>query len=81
MSKEQFEQEKNEILLLLKKGGFLRLSAVNLKLFKTYDAESNPLNYYNRCIFNNLIDEKLIIKEGGRFILNETNFIHFYQNN
>ena len=80
MDKGQFEFEKAEVLLLLKNGGFIKLSQTNPKIFKTFDAENNPLNYYNRYLFNNLIDEKLIIQEAGKFILNSNNFIHFYNN-
>ena len=81
MHKEQFEMEKAEILLTLKNGGYLKLSQTNPKIFKTFDAENNPLSYYDRCIFNNLIDEKLIVQESGKFILNTENFIFFYNQN
>ena len=72
MTKEQFNNEKEHILCKLNEGYFLRLSNTR-NLLVLCDAESNPLDYYSIRIFNNLIDEKLIINIGGRFILTHQN--------
>ena len=73
MTKNEFIEQKEEILLRLEQGFCLRLSTTRKNLFVLIDEEKNPIQYYPIRIFNNLIDEKKIINVGGKFILSNQN--------
>jgi len=73
MTKEEFLQQKEEILLRLEQGYFLKLSETRPTQCKLIDGANNPIYYYSIRILNNLIDEKLIVNLGGKFILKTQN--------
>lgn len=74
MTKNEFIEQKEEILLRLEQGFYLKLSETRINHFKLIDSEGNPIHYYPIRIFNNLIDEKKILNVGGKFILSNQNF-------
>ena len=73
MTKNEFIEQKEEILLRLEQGFYLKLSETRINQFKLIDGEGNPVYYYPIRIFNNLIDEKRIVNVGGKFILSNQN--------
>ena len=74
MNKEQFENEKAFIIAKLNDNHYLKLSTNEVK-FKLVDDNHNPINYYSIRILNNLLDEKLIVNIGGKFISSTQNNI------
>lgn len=73
MNKEEFIEQKEEILLRLEQGFYLKLSESRKTMFKLMDENNCPVYYYPIRIFNNLADEKKIVNVGGRFILSTQN--------